>query len=71
MWGPRLDAGACLFAVQSCLRHSSAASTDEAGCPLSGLDPDLLAGDLDGASQDSHSGSLLVPRRSYRPTRYC
>ena len=33
MWGPCLDASARLFAVQSCLRHSSAASADEAGCP--------------------------------------
>ena len=71
MWGPCLDASARLFAVQSCLRHSSAASADEAGCPPSGLDPNLLAVDLDGASQDSHFGSLLVPRRSYRPPRYC
>ena len=62
MWGLCPDVSARLFAVRSCLRHSSAAAADEAGQHLSGLDPDLLAGDLEGASQDSHSGPLIVPR---------
>ena len=62
MWGLCSDVSARLFAVRSCLCHSSAASPDEAGQHLSGLDPDLLAGDLEGASQDSHSGPLVVPR---------
>ena len=62
MWGLCPDVSARLFVVRSCLRHSSAAVADEAGQHLSGLDPDLLADDLEGASHDSHSGPLVVRR---------
>ena len=34
---------------------------------LSGLCPALLAGDIEAAFQESQSGSLVVPRRSYHP----